>query len=224
MNKILVIDDDTRLRNLLGKFLADNGFETTLAKDAKDAALEMDKTSFDVIVIDVMMPGISGMEFTKNLRLRGLSIPVLMLTAMSDVEDRIEGLESGADDYLSKPFEPKELLLRINNILRRNNNISPFDSNAICRFGEFVFNFEDLRLRKGEQFIHITGSEGNILKVLCQNIGKKISRDELSRSCSDIDHRSIDVQITRLRRKIEDNPKQPIFLQSVRGYGYVLKS
>lgn len=224
MNKILVIDDDTRLRNLLGKFLSDNNFEVTLAKDAMEAAQIIAKNNFDILVVDVMMPGLNGFEFTKNLR-KSSNIPVLMLTAMSEVDDRIEGLECGADDYLSKPFEPKELLLRINSILKRNSgNKAEKPTSSICKFGNFIFNFDDLRLKKDENYLHITGSEGNILKLLCRNLGKKVSRDELSKSCSDIDHRSIDVQITRLRKKLEENPKQPVFLQTVRGYGYILNS
>ncbi len=221
MNKILVVDDDTRLRNLLGKFLNDHNFKVQLAKDAGDAEKLMNKEKFDILVVDVMMPNLSGTQFTKNIRKNNNTTPILMLTAMADVEDRIEGLEAGADDYLSKPFEPKELLLRINNILKRRPNKT--NPNSLCKFGNFTFDFNDLRLKKDQDYIHITGSEANILNIMCKNLGNKISRDELSKSCGDIDHRSIDVQITRLRRKIEDNPKQPSFLQTVRGYGYILK-
>jgi two-component system phosphate regulon response regulator OmpR len=222
MNKILVIDDDTRLRNLLGKFLSDHSFTVTLAKDAIEAGSIIKNHQFDLLVVDVMMPKLSGTDFTKNLRENGNNTPILMLTAMADVEDRIEGLESGADDYLSKPFEPKELLLRINNILKRNSSKKQ-GSQAICSFGNFQFNFEDLRLKKDNEFVHITDSEANILNILCKNLGKKVSRDDLSKACGDIDHRSIDVQITRLRKKIENNPKQPNFLQTARGLGYILQ-
>lgn len=227
MYKILVIDDDTRIRNLLGKYLSENNFEVALAKDGIEAEKIVNEQNFDILIIDVMMPNMNGIEFIKNFRKKS-NIPALMLTAMSDVEDRIEGLESGADDYLTKPFDPKELLLRINNILKRNSNSSNSNSKIetpknICKFGDFSFNFEDLRLKKNQEFLHITESEVNILKFLCQNLGKNVSRDDLSKACGDIDHRSIDVQITRLRRKIEDNPKQPHFLQTIRGSGYILK-
>lgn len=222
MNKILVIDDDTRLRNLLGKFLNDNGFIAELVKDAIEAGEVIAKNQFDILVVDVMMPNLNGIEFTKKLRQDGNNTPILMLTAMAETDERIEGLEAGADDYLAKPFEPKELLLRINNILKRSNKVSY--NKLIYQFGDFSFDMDNLRLKKGADYIHITESEANILKILCQNIGKKVSRDQLSKSCGGIDHRSIDVQMTRLRRKIEDNPKQPNFLQTARGYGYLLKS
>ncbi len=226
MYKILVIDDDTRLRNLLGKFLSDNNFEVDLAKDGVEAIKITNEKNFDALIIDVMMPNLNGLEFIAEFR-KNNNTPALMLTAMAEVEDRIEGLEAGADDYIAKPFEPKELLLRLNNILKRNSKDSGaiFTSNStyVCKFGDFIFNFETLRLSKKQDHIHITESEVNILKILGQNLGKNISRDELSKACGDIDNRSIDVQITRLRRKIEDNPKQPIFLQTVRGFGYILK-
>ena len=222
MNKILVIDDDTRLRNLLGKFLEDNNFNISLAKNAIEAQESLQKEDFDILIVDVMMPKINGIEFTKELRKNNNKTPILMLTAMSEIDDRIEGLESGADDYLSKPFEPKELLLRINNILNRSKNITL--SSTECKFGDFIFNHNDMRLKKGLDYIHITDSEANILKILCQKLGQKISRNDLSKLCNNIDQRSIDVQITRLRRKIENNPKQPSFLQTVRGYGYILQS
>jgi two-component system phosphate regulon response regulator OmpR len=206
---------------LLGKFLTENNFEVALVKDGIEATQIINTQDFDILIIDVMMPNLNGIEFIKNFR-KTKTTPALMLTAMSEVEDRIEGLESGADDYLTKPFEPKELLLRINNILKRNSKEIVLQN--ICKFGDFSFNFEDLRLKKDQKYIHVTESEANILKFLCQNLGKNISRDDLSKACGDIDHRSIDVQITRLRRKIEDNPKQPHFLQTVRGSGYILKS
>ncbi len=221
MNKILVIDDDTRLRSLLGKFLEDNNFIVNLAKNALEAKEIINKKDFDILVLDVMMPHLSGIEFAKDLRKNNNKIPILMLTAMAEIEDRIEGLEAGADDYLAKPFEPKELLLRIKNILNRKTSYNLTSANY--KFGNFIFNSEDVRLKKNDDYIHITESEANILKILCQNLGKKISRDELSKSCNNVDQRSIDVQITRLRRKIEDNPKQPNFLQTVRGHGYILQ-
>ena len=216
---LLVIDDDTRLRNLLGRFLGENGFEVSLAKDTAEAKTLMQDCKFDLLIVDVMLPNETGVEFTGNLR-QSSKIPVVMLTARGEFEDRIKGLESGADDYIQKPFEPKELLLRINNILKRIGTASQ-DPN-IFRFGDFSFSLIDSRLKKGNEFIHITDSEAKILGILCKEKGQTVSREKLSSLCGDIDERSIDVQITRLRRKIEANPKQPHYLQTVRNHGYVI--
>ena len=217
--RILVVDDDTRLRGLLTKYLDDSGFNVSMAKDTTEARELMSKTQFDLLVLDVMLPEESGMDFAEKIR-ENSKIPILMLTAMGDQNNRIKGLEIGADDYLSKPFEPKELVLRINNILRRvNNNKSPDD---LCNFGDFSFSFNDLRLKKDGEYIHLTDSEARILLILCKELGKTITREKLSELCGGIDDRSIDVQITRLRRKIEQNPKQPQFLQTVRNHGYIL--
>ena len=220
LHKILVIDDDTRLRSLLGKFLNDNGFEVHLAKDVLEAEQIIAATNFDLLIVDVMLPNKSGIEFTDDFRQK-FSTPVIMLTARGEPDDRIRGLEAGADDYMPKPFEPKELLLRINNILKRLNPNSALKKD-FCSFGDFTFSFQDLRLKKIENFIHLTESEAKILKILSQEIGKAVSREKLSQLCGNIDYRSIDVQITRLRRKIVSNPKQPEFIQTVRNYGYVL--
>ncbi|OFW80408.1 MAG: hypothetical protein A2887_05600 [Alphaproteobacteria bacterium RIFCSPLOWO2_01_FULL_40_26] len=216
---LLVIDDDTRLRTLLGRFLDENGFNVLLAKDTMEARQLMTQNNFDLLIVDVMMPSENGIDFTATLR-QTSHIPVIMLTARGEFDDRIKGLEAGADDYLQKPFEPKELLLRINNILKR---ITPIKvKQDICHFGDFTFNFKESRLKKGENFIHITDSEAKILSILCQEKGQPISREKLSSLCGNIDDRSIDVQITRLRRKIETNPKQPHYLQTVRNLGYVI--
>lgn len=224
LSKILVIDDDTRLRSLLGRFLEENGFEVSLAKDAIEALElikinEIAKINFDLLIVDVMLPNLNGIDFTSEFR-KKYSTPVIMLTARGEPDDRIKGLESGADDYMPKPFEPKELLLRINNILKRISNPKQ-QSNLNCKFGEFDFNLIDCRLKKADNFIHITESEAKILKILCEEQGKAVSRERLSKLCG-IDDRSIDVQITRLRRKIEDNPKKPHYLQTVRNFGYVI--
>lgn len=224
LSKILVIDDDTRLRSLLGRFLEENGFEVSLAKDAIEALEliknnEISKINFDLLIVDVMLPNLNGIDFTSEFR-KKYSTPVIMLTARGEPNDRIKGLESGADDYMPKPFEPKELLLRINNILKRISNPKQ-QSNLNCKFGEFDFNLTDCRLKKADNFIHITESEAKILKILCEEQGIAVSRERLSKLCG-IDDRSIDVQITRLRRKIEDNPKKPHYLQTVRNFGYVI--
>ncbi len=227
MPQILVVDDDTRLRNLLTKYLSDNGFEVAAAKDADEARGFLQDRTFDILILDVMMPKENGIEFAKSIR-QNSKVPILMLTARGDSEDRINGLEAGADDYMPKPFEPKELLLRINNILKRVNQNTPpianFEAENICKFGDFVFNFADSRLKKNGDFVHITDSEAKIIAILCNNLGKVISRERLSELCGDIDARSIDVQITRLRKKLESNPKQPNFLQTARNQGYVLYS
>ena len=224
---LLVIDDDTRLRNLLGKFLDENGFQVSLAKDTVEARQLLAHTDFDLLIVDVMMPEENGIDFTNSLRATS-STPVLILTARGEPSDRIKGLEVGADDYLAKPFEPKELLLRINNILKRNIS-SPkqmesgsTNSQNFCQFGNFTFTFAESRLKKDDEFIHLTESEAKILAILCRQKGIAVMRDKLSELCGNIDARSIDVQITRLRKKIEVNPKQPQFLQTVRNQGYVL--
>lgn len=224
MNKknLLVIDDDTRLRNLLGKFLDENGFGVSLAKDTVEARQMLATHNFDLLIVDVMMPEENGIDFTNSFK-QTSTVPVLILTARGEPDDRIKGLEVGADDYLAKPFEPKELLLRINNILRRTPNIPQIIvQENVCKFGDFIFNIDKLRLKKGEIFIHLTESEAKILAILGRHKGNSLSREKLAELCGNIDQRSIDVQITRLRRKIEDNPKQPQFLQTVRNQGYVL--
>ncbi len=219
LHHILVIDDDTRLRTLLGRFLEENGFHISLAKDTGEAKKMMQELMFDLMIVDVMLPNENGVDFTANLR-KFSKIPVIMLTARGEFDDRIKGLEAGADDYLQKPFEPKELLLRINNILKRMSVNQ--DPESICRFGEFTFNLIESRLKKGEEFIHVTDSEAKILNILCKEKGNSVSREKLSTLCGGIDDRSIDVQITRLRKKIEQNPKQPHYLQTVRNHGYVI--
>jgi two-component system phosphate regulon response regulator OmpR len=227
--KILVIDDDTRLRNLLGKFLSENGFETMLAKDTEEAKSFLNAQKFDLLIVDVMLPNQNGIEFTHNFRLSLNTTPIIILTARGEQDDRIKGLEVGADDYMPKPFEPKELLLRINNILKRTqNNISniveeKIDNQSLVFFGDFSFNPHQLRLKKLEEFIHITESEAKILKILAENQGNAIARNKLSEMLGGVDERSIDVSITRLRKKIEANPKQPHYLQTIRNFGYILR-
>jgi len=220
---ILVIDDDTRLRNLLGKFLEDNNFLVSLAKDTSEARLLINMQKFDLLIVDVMLPQENGIDFTANFR-QSFNIPLIMLTARGESDDRIKGFEAGADDYIPKPFEPKELLLRINNILKRSHQAIE-KNNQISKeilFGDYSFNLEDLRLKKLQEFVHITDAEAKILKILCDNFGNSVSRQQLSEILGGIDDRSIDVSITRLRKKIENNPRQPHYLQTVRNFGYIL--
>ena len=228
--KILIIDDDTRLRTLIGKGLEDNGFQISLAKDAIEAKSLLFSQEFNLIIVDIMMPGEDGFELTKQIRSSNLvnsKTPIIMLTARGSSNDRINGLEVGADDYLAKPFDIRELLLRINNIFRRIDNnviINKTEDINICYFGDFTFNFDDYRLKRNNDFIYLTESEAKILAILCVNIGKVLSRDDIAKSIGDIDERSIDVQINRIRRKIEENSKQPYHLQTIRNQGYILHS
>ena len=230
MNRLLVIDDDTRLRNLLGKFLSEHNFTVLLAKDVAEAIDTINKeAAFDLMIVDVMMPGKDdikdGMDFVRYSK-NSNPTPILMLTARDEASDRITGLEAGADDYLAKPFEPKELLLRINNILRYNQNSKKEEgANVIYKFGKFGFNPTNSRLCKIdnniETSIYLTESEAKILAILCKNQGNVVKRENLSTLCT-VSDRSIDVQITRLRKKIESNPKQPRYIQTVRNLGYAL--
>ena len=218
---VLVIDDDDRLRNLLGKFLIENGYLVAVASDAADARTKMETLSFDVIVLDLMMPGESGLDFAEDLRRRS-QVPILMLTAMGEPEERINGLERGADDYLVKPFEPRELLLRLNNILKH----VPAAGEPVedVQMGDVLFRPErDELSRNGEQ-IRLTDVEASLLGALARRPGEVLSREELIElTGAGGGGRAIDVQVTRLRRKIEQNPKLPRYLQTVRGKGYMLR-
>jgi two-component system phosphate regulon response regulator OmpR len=216
---LLVIDDDARLRELLKRFLQKAGYRVSTAVDAADAKARLDGLKFDLLVVDVMMPGQSGIDFVTQIR-RSNQVPVLMLTAMGETADRIKGLESGADDYLSKPFEPKELLLRVNAILRRvsQDALAP----DIVRFGPFEFDARKGELLRDSAPVALTGTEMALLRVLALNPGATVSRQELSSGAGAIEGRAVDVQITRLRRKIEADSKSPRYLQTVWGEGYVL--
>lgn len=219
---ILVVDDDTRLRNLLERFLREQNFAVSGAKDAVDAREMLNQYKFDLLVVDVMMPGESGFEFLKTLRLEN-NVPVIMLTAMGEVADRIEGLEAGADDYLPKPFEPKELILRIKNILKRtpqekNDENLPLDL-GLCLYDAIK---KELTTKQG-LIIHITPVEQMLLNVLSKKPGQIFTREKLAEILgSGQSPRSIDVQITRLRKKIEKDSKNPRYLQTIRGKGYML--
>ena len=216
---VLVVDDDRRLRDLLRRFLADNGFRVTVAGDAREARASVGSFAFDAIVLDVMMPGESGLHLAGDLRGR-IETPILMLTAMGESEDRIAGFEHGADDYLVKPFEPRELVLRMGNILKRS---APPQVAALeqVAFGPYVFHLERGELRQGEEIIHLTDREREMLRILGTTPGETVPRAALT-SGGTVNERAVDVQINRLRRKIERDPANPLFLQAVRGIGYRL--
>ncbi|OAN46772.1 DNA-binding response regulator [Paramagnetospirillum marisnigri] len=220
---ILVVDDDRRLRELLRKYLADNGYLVATAADAAEARSRMAGLSFDLIVLDVMMPGEDGMALTRSLRAEGNRVPILLLTARGEVDDRITGLEAGADDYLSKPFEPRELLLRLGSILRRAPRDEPKPKREMG-LGAFTWDLERAELRLGETPVHLTQAERDLLAVLAEVAGQGVSRDDLAaRTGNSANPRTVDVQVTRLRKKIEDDPKLPRYLQTVRGIGYMLR-
>jgi len=216
---ILVVDDDKRLLDLLRKYLMDNGFRVTVAMDAMEARARMRALAFDLIVMDRMMPGEDGLALTRSIRADS-QVPILMLTAMTETAARIDGLESGADDYLCKPFEPRELVLRISTILRR---AGPAPAVREIRFGEYIFDPERETLHGADGAVRLTASEASLLQVLAKNPGEVLSRKALTRLCAgDGGERMIDVQVTRLRRKIEPDSKLPRYLKTVRGRGYVL--
>jgi len=218
---ILVVDDDARLRQLLSRYLSENGYMVSTAADAGEARRQLDSMEFDLIVLDVMMPGESGIELTRGLR-QGNNVPILLLTAMGDTADRITGLDAGADDYMGKPFEPRELLLRIGSVLRRSTREAPPDRPR-ARFGRFTFDVERQELAEEGVPVHLTTAEAALLGVLVGRAGETLSREDLADLTGvDGNLRTVDVQITRLRKKIEDDPRLPRHLQTVRGRGYVL--
>jgi two-component system, OmpR family, phosphate regulon response regulator OmpR len=218
---LLVVDDDARLRELLRRYLSDHGFRVTTAGDAAEARARLASIAFDLLVLDVMMPGESGLDLTRSLRRDG-RLPILLLTAMAEPEDRINGLEHGADDYLAKPFEPRELVLRIRNILQRVPQPAP--PTAEVRFGACRFDLARGELYRGGDAVHLTAAETALLAALARRPGEAVSREALSEEAQFSGNvRTVDVQVTRLRRKIERDPKFPRYLQTVRGTGYVLK-
>lgn len=217
---LLVVDDDTRIRTLLSQYLTENGYRITTATTAADARRILAGMDFDLMILDVMMPGESGLSLAKSLRdIR--DVPILMLTALSETDHRIAGLEAGADDYLPKPFDPRELLLRINNILKRGAKPEPFKVEQVV-FGPYTFNIAKRELKKGAELIRLTDREQEILSMFAGAPGETIPRHELVGRELDVGERTIDVQINRLRRKIENDPANPLWLQTVRGIGYRL--
>lgn len=218
---ILVVDDDARLCQLLRKYLTEKGFRVTTALDAAEARAKLAGLRFDLIVLDIMLPGENGVELTNSLR-RQSNVPILLLSAMSEAEDRIAGLESGADDYMTKPFEPRELVLRIGTILRRAGPAAP-EAPAAVRFGAFTFDPRSGELRRGEMIVRLSTGEAELIRALAQDAGTPVSREDLSRRSSMAGNtRAVDVQINRLRRKIEPDPKLPRYLKTVWGVGYML--
>ncbi|MEQ8333655.1 response regulator transcription factor [Nisaea sp.] len=222
---ILVVDDDSRLRDLLTRFLSENGFRITAAGDSADARRKLAAIEYDLVVLDVMMPGETGFELTRSMR-KTRDLPILLLTAMGEVEDRIEGLETGADDYLTKPFEPRELLLRIRTILRRTRTVPDMSQvRSLVTFGSYAYDRANGELTRDGSIVHLTESEALLLGCFAQTPGRTLSREDLvARNAVNGHERTVDVQINRLRRKIEKDPKFPRFLQTVRGKGYVLKA
>lgn len=217
---ILVIDDDARLRTLLKDFLSGHGFRVTAASSASAAREMMQGLAFDALVLDVMMPGENGLVFLKTLRAAKAAVPVLMLSARSETQDRIAGLAQGSDDYLAKPFEPQELLLRLNSLIRRS-FAAPIVLEEII-FGPFNFNLALGELRQGAEVVRLTSGEKDMLRKLAKAGGQAVSRDALSADGGAEATRKVDVQINRLRQKIEADPSAPRFLQTLRGQGYAL--
>ena len=217
---LLVVDDDTRIRNLLKQYLTENGFRVTVAGNAGEARRKLAGLDFDLLILDVMMPGDTGVDLTKSLRAEK-NVPILMLTALSETDSRITGLEAGADDYLPKPFDPRELILRINNILRRGGPATTPKVEQLV-FGPYTFQIARRELKRGGEALKLTDREQEILAIFAARAGETIPRHELVGDDSEVGERTIDVQINRLRRKIERDPSNPVWLQTVRGIGYRL--
>tara|TARA_Y100000590_G_C15604216_1_gene971309 strand:+ start:372 stop:1049 length:678 start_codon:yes stop_codon:yes gene_type:complete len=222
MNKdffhILIVDDDDRIRDLVKQYLEENKFLVTTARDAIDAKEKLKVIKFDILILDIMMPGESGLDLTKEIKKKD-SVPIILLTAKGEVKDRIEGLEFGADDYLGKPFEPKELLLRIKNIL--NKTKKPILPEEIY-VGDVIINLKKLSIKTNNKINKINPQEKKVLGKMLEFPGKVFSRDDIKKIVNINKERTIDVMITRLRQKIESNPKNPKYLQTIRGSGYVL--
>ena len=222
MNKnifhVLVVDDDDRIRELVKQYLEENNFLVTSAKDALEAKNRLEVLKFDILILDIMMPGQSGLSLTKEIK-RKKSTPIILLTAKDEKQDRIKGLELGADDYLGKPFEPKELLLRIKNILQKIQK--PILPNEVY-IGNTVINLKKLEIKLNDKVKKMNPQEKKVLEKMLEAPGKIFSRDEIGKIINILKERTIDVIITRLRQKIESNPKNPKYLQTIRGEGYVL--
>jgi two-component system, OmpR family, phosphate regulon response regulator OmpR len=217
---LLVVDDDQRIRELLQRYLREQGFRVTSAGDSQEARRKLDGLDFDLLIADVMMPGENGLSLTRSLNGKR-QLPVIILTALTEADSRIAGLEAGADDYLGKPFDPRELVLRINNILKRSATDRPPAIEQIM-FGPYSFSITKRELKRGAEVVHLTDREQDIMVIFTSRPGETIPRHELAGNEVDTGERTIDVQINRLRRKIEDDPANPVWLQTVRGTGYRL--
>ena len=218
---LLVVDDDRRIRSLLSRYLNGEGYRVTTAETAAEARAKLDGLKFDLLVLDVMMPGESGFDLARAIR-GSSTVPIVMLTARSEAESRIQGLEIGADDYVAKPFEPRELSLRIANILRHSRPATPPPRETV-RFGEFVFHLARGELRRGDDIVRLTDREREMLRLLAATPGETVPRQALAGgNGGSIGERAVDVQINRLRRKIERDPANPLLVQTVRGIGYRL--
>tara|TARA_Y100000590_G_scaffold468559_1_gene651715 strand:+ start:507 stop:1193 length:687 start_codon:yes stop_codon:yes gene_type:complete len=219
---ILIVDDDKRILELIDDYLSKNNFRVNVASNSLEAREKIENIEFDLIILDIMMPGETGLKLTDSLKKNNFKTPILLLSALGEPEDRIKGLEIGANDYLSKPFEPKELLLRIKNLIQGNKFIKKVKK--IIKFGPYSYNLNNEILKKDGKIFVLTSSENKLLLILAKNNGKPIYRDSLSKILNiPNDSRALDVQITRLRNKIESNKKFPTYIQTVRGRGYVLK-
>jgi two-component system phosphate regulon response regulator OmpR len=217
---LLIVDDDRRIRDLLSRFLAHEGYRVTTADNAAEARAKLGGMDFDLLILDVMMPGESGLEFAQSLR-ETSAVPILILSARGEAEMRIKGLELGVDDYVAKPFEPRELSLRVASILKRAQPPAPVTAESV-RFGEFVFHIARRELKRGEEPVHLTDRERDMLVVLAAHPGETVPRMALAGNGSPVNERAVDVQVNRLRRKIEHDPTNPLIVQTVRGIGYRL--
>jgi len=215
---ILVVDDDDRIRELVKEYLEDNGFVVSTGNSAEQAKIRLEYFKFDLIVLDIMMPGQNGFELTSEIK-KNSNVPIILLTAKGEVENRILGLELGADDYLGKPFEPKELLLRIKNIIKK---VKKIDYNKINKIGEAKIDLSKMLIQLKDKVNKINNTEKKVLIEMLANPGKIYSRVQIGEISNITQERSVDVMITRLRQKVERNPKNPKYLQTIRGSGYVL--
>lgn len=216
LGHILIVDDDKGISALLEKYLISENYAVSTAFNIKECEALLKEFEFDVIILDIIMPGETGIEYLKRAR-NTLKTPVIMLSALGHVDDRVDGLKSGAEDYLPKPFEPIELLLRIQNVMKRS-----IKHAKKCTFGEYDFSLETLNLTKNKSNVHITTTEKTLLKILCEKAGEMVSREDIQKIMPEVSARTIDSQIARLRSKIEADPKSPEFLQTVRGAGYTI--
>ena len=220
---IMVVDDDKRIRELVSRYLTDHGFMVITADNGQQALNHLKAFEVDALVVDIMMPKMNGLELTQTLRQNNQDTPILLLTALGEVDDRVKGFESGADDYLTKPFEPKELVLRLESILKRTKKTP--ENNNFFQIGKWHFDTRHEELTYNDEILSLTSVEANLLRALCQSAGEVVSREDLAQRCDlNAGERTIDVQVTRLRRKIEENTKTPRYLQTIRGKGYILRA